>query len=87
MDYRPELLDQALLGGQLITAKICLPKRKYVPWLRACTCLSQKTASRYIAKWRLHLEKKGWDPEKVIEDMRDLDQSLKRREAAAQEKV
>jgi hypothetical protein len=33
------------------------------------------------------MESKGWDPDLVIEDMRDLDESLKRREAAAQEKA
>jgi hypothetical protein len=86
LDYRPELVDQALLGSALLTAKVCLPKRKYIPWLRECTGLSQKTASRYIARWRKHLELKGWDPEKVEEDLRDLDQSLKRRAAADQEK-
>ena len=87
MDHRPELLDQALLGGQLLTAKICLPKRKYIPWLRECTVLSQKTAARYIARWRRHLEEKGWDPDLVIEDLVDLNKSLARRAAAVQEKA
>jgi len=87
MDHRPELLDQALLGSALLTAKICLPKRYYVPWLRECTGLTQRTAARYIARWRRHMENEGLDPELVIEDLRDLDESLRRRAVAAQEKA
>lgn len=85
--HRPSLEDQALLGGQLLTAKICLPKRYYVPWLRDCTKLTQRTAARYIARWRRHIENKGWDPELVIEDLKDLDKSERRAQAAAQGKA
>ena len=83
IDGRPSLQDQALLGGQLLSAKICLPRRYYIPWLRDCTTLNQRTAARYIARWRKCLEAKGWDPDRVIEDLRDLSESLARQERAA----
>ena len=79
MNRRPTLQDQALLGVALLAAKIALPPRCFQPWLRDCTGLSQKTARRYVLRWRKYMLAKGWDPDLLEADFRVLNETVQRR--------
>ena len=78
---RPGPLNQALLGSDLLSAKLHLAHGVYSWWVLTYCGFSPRTGRRYIAKLRSYLEDKGLDWDLVLEDLKDLAQSLARRQA------
>jgi len=84
---RPDPLDLALVGGAILTGKLYLRHGAFSWWVSEYCGMSPRTGRRYMERFRDNLEAKGWSYEAVLEDLKDLRESLARRaKAAAQEK-